>query len=112
MAREMVRQAVLPLIPQQEASLPVFPSTLMVPPVLRAEQHTESVWSQKSPATQLVLSLQLVKQALVVLSQMKGEQTVVPGVGQLPFPSQTLGSSSMPLVQLERIVPQAVVAAG
>jgi hypothetical protein len=78
-------------MPQQEVeSLPVAPSTLIVLPLVKPEQQARLDTSQKSPPTQLVASLHVVKQALA--PQMKGVQSVVPCGWQVPAPSQVVGS--------------------
>ena len=52
-------------MPQQAvASLPFVESTVMAPPLLRPQQQAVLATSQKSPVPQLVLSVQLVRQAL------------------------------------------------
>ncbi len=61
--------------------------------------------SQKSPLSQLALSAQVVRQA--VGPQMKGVQSVVEVVGQVPIPSQTLGFCWVLPVQLAFTEPQA-----
>jgi hypothetical protein len=67
--------------------------------------------SQKSPVPQLVLSVQVAKQALA--PQMNGVQSVVPGLLlQLPLPSQALGFCCVLPMQLSAIEPQAVPAIG
>ncbi len=106
MAWVRVRQGWLPPMPQQPfSSLPASESTVRVPPVANgAQQAVERVRSQKSPVPQLVASLQLVRQAPA--PQMKGEQSVVPGVGQLPAPSQTLALLWVDPLQLCSIEPQ------
>ena len=90
MAWVKVRQGGLAPMPQQPtSSLPALASTLSVAPLVNGAQQAERVTSQKSPVAQLVPSEQLVRQA--VAPQTKGVQSVVPGVGQLPIPSQRLG---------------------
>jgi hypothetical protein len=84
----------------------------MAPPLTRPPpaQQDESAVSQKAPATQLVASVQVVRQA--ALPQMKGVQGVIPGAGQLPSPSQTLGFCWTPAEQLSSVVPQGTEASG
>jgi hypothetical protein len=83
----MVWHGVLVPMPQQAESMPVTPSTLMV---VNAAQQVELLVSQKPPPAQLEESMQLVRQAPT--PQTKGVQSVVPGGGQLPAPSQTVAS--------------------
>jgi hypothetical protein len=115
MAWLMVWQAPLPPKPQQPVeSSPLAPSTAMLPllarPVTPPAQHDESAVSQKAPATQLLESVQVVRQAF--MPQMKGVHWVTPGAGQLPIPSQTLGFCWVSEAQLSRVVPQATEASG
>jgi hypothetical protein len=56
--------------------------------VAKGVQQVERVTSQKSPGSQLVASEQAVRQAPD--AHRNGEQSVVPGAGQFPRPSQTL----------------------
>jgi hypothetical protein len=109
MAWLMVWQAPLVPMPQQAvASLPLVASTVSVTP--RAPQHVVLATSQKSPVPQLVLSVQVVRQA--VGPQMKLSQEVGRGIGQLPVPSQTVGLCWVPLLQLASVVPQAIAPPG
>ena len=99
-------------MPQQAAeSLPFAVSTFIVPLDWIVGQQMAAPVSQESPVEHCALPVQLVLQALGV-PQMKGVQLVVPGAGQLPFPSQTLGFCCVRPVQLSLIVPQATVLSG
>jgi len=60
--------------------------------------------SQTSPGAHSVLLVQVVLQA--VAPQANGAQSVVPGAGQLPMPSQMLGFCCVIPAQLSRIEPQ------
>ena len=85
----MVWHAWLPLRPQQAVSAPVVPSTLRMSPLARPLQQAEFVVSQKSPVTQLELSVQPTRHA--VMPQTNGVQSTTVGGAQLPRPSQKVG---------------------
>src|ERR1700722_326518 len=98
-------------MPQQAAeSLPFALSTFIVPPVWMVGQQIAAPVSHESPVAHCALPVQLVRQE--VAPQMKGVQLVVPGAGQLPFPSHTLGFCCVMPVQLSLTVPQATVLSG
>jgi len=99
-------------MPQQPiSSLPVREFTVRVSPLARGAQHAPRVVSQKSlPPAQLEASEHVVRQA--VAPQMKGVQSVVPALGQLPMPSQTLALVCVVPLQLCCPVPQLTVVSG
>jgi hypothetical protein len=80
----------------------------MVAPLARGSQQAEWATSQKSPLAQLLLLLQVERQA--VAPQMKGVQATIVGAGQLPLPSQMLGFCCSLSLQLARTEPQATPA--
>jgi hypothetical protein len=109
MAWLMVWHGWLAPMPQQPTvSLPFTESTVSVSPFESGLQQAELIVSQKEPLLQLVSSTQSVRQALA--PHTKGAQSVVPGVGQVPCPSHTLGLFWIPPLQLTVVDPQAVVA--